>query len=149
VNLRKDHYRTSLTVVKHCVRENSYSQSGFVRKNGTPPAGGARRGAVPESQALHVSSASLGYLRFPLARVHFAPGHRGEEARARIHSLPLRRFKERLSLPPHDAQPIPITRNQLESPTLEGGSGDAPHSDGRRVLAVAATCRPVKQKYNS
>ena len=38
---------------------------------------------------------------------------------------------------------------QLESPTLEGGSGDAPHSDGRRVLAVAATCRPVKQNYNS
>ena len=42
-----------------------------------------------------------------------------------------------------------LTRNQTRNPTLEGGSGNAPHSDGRRVLAVAAMRRPVKQNYNS
>ena len=74
----------------------------------------------------------------------FVPS-RGCDAGARL-VLSLATVQRAVSLPPRDAQIVSSLVNQLESPTLEGGSGDAPHSDGRRVLAVAATRRPVKPK---
>ena len=138
MNLRKDHYRTSLTVVKHCVRELVFAVRVCTEKWDS-----SRRRRSPRGRSRIPNFArfiaSLGYLRHPPL---------GREARARISSL--RRFKERVSPPPHDAHnQFHSLVNQLESPNLEGGSGDAPHSDGRRALAVAATRRPVKQKYNS
>lgn len=139
MNLRKDHYRTSLTVLKTLRARTRIRSQGLYGKMGPLPPAALAVGLFPESQTLHVSSASLGYLR--PARV---------ESKDYSRSSLLRRFKESVSLPPHDAQPFFNSLvTKLESPNLEGGSGDAPHSDGRRVLAVAATCRPVKQKYNS
>lgn len=98
------------------------------------------RGRFPNPKLCTFHSASRGTC--------VRPSRVGAGARFPVTRVLLRRFKERCSST--TAAPRRnicfFTRNQLESPTLEGGSGDAPHSDGRRALAVAATRRPVKPK---